>query len=134
MANLKMETPCTQEVDSRLGMVEDLFDGWLAMPSMVDFLTDERGAVDFKQSKDLVPTGRVTDGGEEDQSYEMAVALCLLHTYWTRYRPSTEHASRACERRVHTKSRLGCHTCKKRKVKCSETWPSCTNCIKRGST
>lgn len=37
------------------------------------------------------------------------------------------------KRRSHTKSRLGCIDCKARKVKCQETWPSCANCLKRGS-
>ncbi|RMZ74314.1 C6 transcription factor [Pyrenophora seminiperda CCB06] len=36
------------------------------------------------------------------------------------------------QRRGHTKSRLGCLLCKKRKIKCQETWPSCANCDKRG--
>ncbi|OCL01436.1 hypothetical protein AOQ84DRAFT_383744 [Glonium stellatum] len=44
-------------------------------------------------------------------------------------------ASRTREKRKgHTKSRLGCINCKARKVKCQETWPSCANCLKRGST
>ncbi|KAF2268162.1 hypothetical protein CC78DRAFT_510601 [Lojkania enalia] len=38
----------------------------------------------------------------------------------------------ARKRRGHTKSRLGCISCKKRKIKCQETWPSCANCVKRG--
>ncbi|KAL3490509.1 hypothetical protein BJX62DRAFT_238145 [Aspergillus germanicus] len=35
-------------------------------------------------------------------------------------------------RRTHTKSRAGCLTCKKRRVKCDETRPSCRNCIRTG--
>ncbi|CRK28136.1 hypothetical protein BN1708_004572 [Verticillium longisporum] len=33
-------------------------------------------------------------------------------------------------RRSHPKSRTGCRTCKKRKIKCDEHKPSCGNCIK----
>ncbi|CRK20199.1 hypothetical protein BN1723_012067 [Verticillium longisporum] len=33
-------------------------------------------------------------------------------------------------RRSHPKSRTGCQTCKKRKIKCDEHKPSCRNCIK----
>ncbi|KAH6721468.1 hypothetical protein BKA61DRAFT_590793 [Leptodontidium sp. MPI-SDFR-AT-0119] len=33
-------------------------------------------------------------------------------------------------RKSHTKSRRGCHTCKRRKIKCPENRPSCVNCIK----
>ncbi|KAL2784919.1 hypothetical protein BJX66DRAFT_74722 [Aspergillus keveii] len=35
-------------------------------------------------------------------------------------------------RRTHTKSRAGCLTCKKRRVKCDETRPTCRNCIRTG--
>lgn len=35
-------------------------------------------------------------------------------------------------RRSHAKSRLGCHQCKVRRVKCDEQLPSCTRCVKRG--
>ncbi|KAJ5644432.1 hypothetical protein N7507_010443 [Penicillium longicatenatum] len=34
-------------------------------------------------------------------------------------------------RRAHTKSRSGCDQCKRRRVKCDETGPPCTNCISR---
>ena len=34
------------------------------------------------------------------------------------------------KRRKHKNSKLGCATCKERRVKCSEDLPSCTNCIK----
>jgi hypothetical protein len=33
-------------------------------------------------------------------------------------------------RKGHTKSRRGCYNCKRRKVKCNETKPRCSNCIK----
>lgn len=34
-------------------------------------------------------------------------------------------------RRHHRKSRLGCHQCKRRKIKCDETRPACLNCSRR---
>ena len=37
----------------------------------------------------------------------------------------------AATRRPHRKSRLGCATCKKRRVKCDETGPPCGPCISR---
>ncbi|RQM07974.1 hypothetical protein DH86_00000845, partial [Scytalidium sp. 3C] len=33
-------------------------------------------------------------------------------------------------RKGHKKSRRGCYNCKRRKVKCQETFPECTNCIR----
>ncbi|PTB38457.1 hypothetical protein M441DRAFT_82594 [Trichoderma asperellum CBS 433.97] len=33
-------------------------------------------------------------------------------------------------RRQHTKSRLGCQTCKRRKIKCDESKPQCGNCAR----
>lgn len=33
----------------------------------------------------------------------------------------------------HTKSRRGCYSCKRRKIKCQETYPQCGHCIKAGS-
>ncbi|RFU28797.1 hypothetical protein B7463_g7532, partial [Scytalidium lignicola] len=35
-------------------------------------------------------------------------------------------------RKGHKKSRQGCFNCKRRKIKCQETLPSCDNCLKRG--
>ncbi|KAI1373717.1 hypothetical protein F4677DRAFT_428043 [Hypoxylon crocopeplum] len=36
------------------------------------------------------------------------------------------------ERRGHQKSRLGCFSCKRRRIKCQETRPACKNCDKTG--
>ncbi|KAI0406301.1 C6 zinc finger protein [Xylaria palmicola] len=36
------------------------------------------------------------------------------------------------ERRGHTKSRRGCYNCKRRRIKCQETRPSCGHCLKTG--
>ncbi|KLU90167.1 hypothetical protein MAPG_09133 [Magnaporthiopsis poae ATCC 64411] len=37
-------------------------------------------------------------------------------------------------RRSHAKSRTGCRTCKRRRIKCDENRPSCRNCVKHGVT
>ncbi|KAH8686413.1 hypothetical protein BGZ61DRAFT_454452 [Ilyonectria robusta] len=37
-------------------------------------------------------------------------------------------------RRNHSKTRTGCYTCKRRKIKCDEQRPSCKNCVKHGVT
>lgn len=36
--------------------------------------------------------------------------------------------SRASGRRGHFKSRTGCYNCKRRRVKCNELWPQCSQC------
>jgi Fungal Zn(2)-Cys(6) binuclear cluster domain len=41
---------------------------------------------------------------------------------------------RPIPRKGHTKSRRGCFSCKKRKIKCPETLPKCENCVKAGMT
>ncbi|PVH72303.1 hypothetical protein DL98DRAFT_74695 [Cadophora sp. DSE1049] len=38
--------------------------------------------------------------------------------------------SRTHTRRPHRKTKTGCLTCKKRKIKCDESRPECDNCIK----
>ncbi|KAF2633540.1 hypothetical protein BU25DRAFT_355969, partial [Macroventuria anomochaeta] len=37
-------------------------------------------------------------------------------------------------RRTHTKSRLGCSQCRKRRVKCDEQIPQCSSCVQRGES
>lgn len=44
--------------------------------------------------------------------------------------PQDKKKSSEKKRRFHSKSRSGCLTCKKRRVKCDETRPSCKNCIR----
>ena len=39
---------------------------------------------------------------------------------------------RPIPKKGHTKSRRGCHNCKRRKVKCQETLPECLNCKRLG--
>ncbi|KAF2159538.1 hypothetical protein M409DRAFT_60750 [Zasmidium cellare ATCC 36951] len=47
---------------------------------------------------------------------------------------SSELAPRKRAIKAHRKSRRGCFTCKGRKVKCCESRPQCTNCLKTGLT
>ncbi|KAI0472469.1 C6 zinc finger protein [Xylaria cf. heliscus] len=45
---------------------------------------------------------------------------------------SNSNQKQRLERRGHTKSRRGCYNCKRRRIKCQETRPSCGHCIKTG--
>ncbi|KAF2727869.1 hypothetical protein EJ04DRAFT_516996 [Polyplosphaeria fusca] len=45
--------------------------------------------------------------------------------------PSSTREEKNPKRRAHRKSRLGCHNCKGRRIKCDERRPECSNCIKR---
>lgn len=44
----------------------------------------------------------------------------------------TVRRNKPVPRKGHTKSRRGCYTCKRRKVKCSEKLPECDNCTRIG--
>jgi len=46
--------------------------------------------------------------------------------------PPTVAKRRPIPRKGHTKSRRGCYSCKRRKIKCQETKPSCEHCQKAG--
>ncbi|KAH6874372.1 hypothetical protein B0T10DRAFT_415440 [Thelonectria olida] len=48
--------------------------------------------------------------------------------------PPTNSSLHKASRKSHSKTRTGCNTCKKRKIKCDETRPSCRNCIKHSVT
>lgn len=50
------------------------------------------------------------------------------------HKPSSDDFTRRrpIPRKGHTKSRRGCFSCKKRKIKCQETKPRCENCQKVG--
>jgi hypothetical protein len=41
--------------------------------------------------------------------------------------------TRSSPRRTHNKSRLGCQTCKKRRIKCDESTPKCGQCRDKGT-
>ncbi|KAJ5775182.1 uncharacterized protein N7511_000193 [Penicillium nucicola] len=43
---------------------------------------------------------------------------------------STSSYARSRSRRSHTKSRIGCGNCKRRRIKCDEAAPECMNCIR----
>ncbi|KAI0974928.1 C6 zinc finger protein [Xylaria arbuscula] len=45
---------------------------------------------------------------------------------------SNSNQRQRLERRGHTKSRRGCYNCKRRRIKCQETRPSCGHCVKTG--
>ena len=47
-------------------------------------------------------------------------------------RTVTVRRNKPIPRKGHTKSRRGCYTCKRRKVKCSEKLPECDNCTRIG--
>ncbi|KAM5527914.1 hypothetical protein FOXYSP1_19788 [Fusarium oxysporum f. sp. phaseoli] len=45
-------------------------------------------------------------------------------------RPKINSRARNGNRRSHTKSRMGCSTCKRRHIRCDESYPQCQNCTK----
>ncbi|OBU00771.2 hypothetical protein VE01_01237 [Pseudogymnoascus verrucosus] len=45
--------------------------------------------------------------------------------------PKPRSSSQLGPRKGHKKSRGGCFSCKRRKIKCQETLPSCLNCLRR---
>jgi len=49
-----------------------------------------------------------------------------------RDKPSNIVKRKPMPRKGHTKSRRGCFSCKRRKIKCQETKPSCEHCQKAG--
>ncbi|KAF2027520.1 hypothetical protein EK21DRAFT_102479 [Setomelanomma holmii] len=86
-------------------LVEDLFDGWLAMPSMDDFLVAEDPKNISSQSQETVDSlSRIPSSTGQDVEPSSDVQTA-----------ASDRTSR--QRREHTKSRLGCVLCKRRKVK-----------------
>ncbi|KAM5510017.1 retinol dehydrogenase 12 [Fusarium oxysporum f. sp. phaseoli] len=45
--------------------------------------------------------------------------------------PPAHQGGKVVRRRAHRKSRHGCTFCKKRRIKCDEQLPACTNCVRR---
>lgn len=45
--------------------------------------------------------------------------------------PKPRSSSQLGPRKGHKKSRGGCFSCKRRKIKCQETLPACLNCLRR---
>ena len=70
-----------------------------------------------------LPVNKVSAGlmPDEAKSGEAAAA-----TYASMKKPTTAAERR---RKWHTKTRNGCRTCKKRRVRCDETKPDCVRCI-----
>lgn len=121
-------------------MDEDLFDGWLSMPTMADFLTDQvpvtvtgstlsiRVADEQSHERNTAGPARlsVPEIGEADLPYEATDHSRSLDTSVSTISSPTGTPASSIrsgrQRRGHTKSRLGCIDCKKRKVKVN--WPS----------
>ncbi|KAF2741166.1 hypothetical protein EJ04DRAFT_548107 [Polyplosphaeria fusca] len=105
-----METSSGPEATSM--QMDDFFDGWLSVPPLEHLLVDPPiPSTELRELQESPSTS--SQAGEHIETPDAAVTA-------------------ARKRRGHTKSRLGCVNCKKRKVKCQETWPSCANCTKRG--
>ncbi|VUC30139.1 unnamed protein product [Clonostachys rosea] len=62
--------------------------------------------------------GETEDGKDANENGDGAQQIRSIHTKLTR--------------RGHTKSRRGCLTCKRRRVKCPEDQPACHNCVRLG--
>ncbi|KAH7361216.1 hypothetical protein BKA66DRAFT_573564 [Pyrenochaeta sp. MPI-SDFR-AT-0127] len=110
-------------------LIEDIFDGWLAVPSMAGFLQDEDPAHCHVPLKQI--TLLKSHGNARIEPAQLSALDDQSPTAFVEHTPTTSRGPR--QRRGHTKSRLGCIVCKRRKIKCQETWPSCANCVKRGS-
>ncbi|KAI0571359.1 Zn-clus multi-domain protein, partial [Pyrenophora tritici-repentis] len=101
--------------------MDDLFEGYMALGPIGDFLEE---SPPFRSTRKSPKVSRAEEHvSSEEQTQPQSVTASSGD-------PTTLSALR--QRRGHTKSRLGCLTCKKRKIKCQETWPSCANCDKRG--
>jgi Zn(2)-Cys(6) binuclear cluster domain-containing protein/transcription factor-like protein len=72
--------------------------------------------------------GPFTDSSEESHLTDKPSSPCNVMGQ----KVATLPRRKPIPRKGHTKSRRGCFACKKRKVKCQETWPKCANCEKIG--
>ncbi|KAL2072025.1 hypothetical protein VTL71DRAFT_11368 [Oculimacula yallundae] len=59
------------------------------------------------------------------------VGNVIVLAYQSKSKAMTLPAEAKSKRRTHRKSRLGCESCKRRKIKCDETRPRCSACIRR---
>ncbi|KAF1996172.1 hypothetical protein P154DRAFT_323434 [Amniculicola lignicola CBS 123094] len=123
--------------------VDELFDGWLSVPASIGaFLEYEQQEPNQPPHLDPRISNPQRDTSKESISNGNASSKLLPyrlnHGGLSPPRPaqspdSTQGANATIrKRRAHTKSRLGCVNCRKKKIKCQETWPACGNCIKRG--
>jgi len=107
--------------------MDALFDGWLSVPAVAGFLLnglpldgDEHSEPAARTVRDKkAPTER--SQSSSPQAAVPQISLDARDDLVTPIgeTPSTAHATR--QRRGHTKSRLGCIACKKRKVKVGST-------------
>ncbi|EUC42188.1 hypothetical protein COCMIDRAFT_104220 [Bipolaris oryzae ATCC 44560] len=101
--------------------MDDLLEGYMVLDAIGDFLEDRSlthrtkhpATTPQSQPGAQASTGSLTPISDPDQNSQ------------------GEAPKGARKRRGHNKSRLGCIACKKRKIKCQETWPSCANCDRR---
>lgn len=70
-------------------------------------------------SPDSIPSSNSTNSPSKNN---LSLALSLA--------AAKKKEKQLIRRRKHKNSKLGCPTCKTRRVKCSEEFPSCENCIK----
>lgn len=129
--------------------MDEFFDGWLSMPAITGFLADGIQTDNDQESVLAVRIERAHSTANESTSFASRDAedqdtspvvtftgTCVEARPHGAATPSTISPTTtnlaARQRRGHTKSRLGCLQCKKRKVKCQETLPACANCTKRG--
>ena len=91
--------------------MDDLFEGYMALGPIGDFLEESPLPSYIKQPQVSPRTGEHSSSPEAvSQSLSIAASGG----------PATLGALR--QRRGHTKSRLGCLLCKKRKIKVSQRW------------
>ncbi|KAF1940659.1 hypothetical protein EJ02DRAFT_504003 [Clathrospora elynae] len=97
--------------------MDDIFDGWLAMPSVAAFLVDDASMRGSKQPGLAAHTEQYHPSPSQDTQPPTS-NLNGHDPLLTVSGDSTVAPPRdSRQRRGHTKSRLGCITCKKRKIK-----------------
>ncbi|KAL6153189.1 hypothetical protein ACJQWK_11624 [Exserohilum turcicum] len=113
--------------------MDDLFEGYMVLDAVADFLAHSPLADRTKQPAIAPrPEHHVHDSNHASPSPSPVSAPTLRSPDPSVSSGYTAASAALRQRRGHTKSRLGCIGCKRRKVKCQETWPSCANCDKRG--
>lgn len=90
---------------------EHVASGLLKVPADCSASPDE--SFSSLSSPSLGPSIKVENAAEDDGNSR---------------RSASNNSSKLTKRRPHSKSRRGCATCKRRRVKCDETHPRCKNC------
>ncbi|KAI1117540.1 C6 zinc finger protein [Nemania sp. NC0429] len=105
-------------------------------PTTIPFLTLGSGNVDFDYGAYLLDDedlGYLGDVGSSGSTSDMnKLAPISVSPTTSAMAGSNSDPKAKLERRGHTKSRRGCYNCKRRRVKCQETRPSCGHCTKTG--